>query len=111
LTLELHAAAGRELDAAAAWYEARQAGLGEAFLHEISRAFDVIRENPRMWPVWPGWRSRIPVRRFILSRFPFCGRIFAVGLSRGCFDRCSRQAAAELLAAQSPTLADLLGSA
>ncbi|MGH7778377.1 MAG: type II toxin-antitoxin system RelE/ParE family toxin [Candidatus Binataceae bacterium] len=71
MRIELHAEAIRELDDAAHWYEAQRPGLGTAFLREVSRAFDVVAENPRMWSIWPGWRARPQVRRFILNRFPF----------------------------------------
>jgi len=71
LRIELHAGAIRDLDEAADWYEAQRAGLGGVFLREVSRAFEVIADNPRMWPVWEGWRSRTRVRRFVLQRFPF----------------------------------------
>jgi len=71
LRIELHAGAIRDLDDAVNWYEAQRPDLGAVFLREVSRAFEVIAENPRMWPVWPGWRSRTQVRRFGLQRFPF----------------------------------------
>jgi toxin ParE1/3/4 len=71
LRIDLHTGAIRDLDDALAWYEARQAGLGTVLLREVSRAFEVIGENPRMWPIWPEWRSRIKVRRFVLQRFHF----------------------------------------
>ncbi|WP_425161957.1 type II toxin-antitoxin system RelE/ParE family toxin [Candidatus Binatus sp.] len=59
------------MDDATHWYEAQRPGLGTIFLREVSRAFEVVVEHPRMWPVWPGWSSRTPVRRFVLQRFPF----------------------------------------
>jgi len=71
LRIELHAGAIRDLDDAVDWYEAQRPSLGTAFLGEVSRAFEVIAENPRIWPVWSGWRSRTQVRRFVLQRFPF----------------------------------------
>jgi plasmid stabilization system protein ParE len=67
LRIDLHTEAIRDLDEAVAWYEARQPGLGAVFLREVSRAFEIIGENPRMWSVWPGWRSRTKVRRFVCS--------------------------------------------
>lgn len=71
MTVKLHADARRELTKAADWYEARSAGLGEAFADEILRALDLIEESPGAWPEWPGVRHTPPVRRFLLSGFPF----------------------------------------
>ncbi|MGO9264173.1 MAG: type II toxin-antitoxin system RelE/ParE family toxin [Candidatus Binataceae bacterium] len=71
MRIELHSGAIRDLGDAADWYEVQRPSLGTAFLNEVSRAFSVIAENPRMWPVWPDWRSRTRVRRLILQRFPF----------------------------------------
>jgi len=71
LRIRLHAEAIRELEASVTWYEAQQTGLGEEFLGEFSRAIEVISQSPRAWPVWPEWRSRMTVHRFVLHRFPF----------------------------------------
>ncbi|MGH7815665.1 MAG: type II toxin-antitoxin system RelE/ParE family toxin [Candidatus Binataceae bacterium] len=90
MILELHAEAIGELEAEIDWYEARTPGLGEAFLREVSRALDVIAASPRMWPVWPQWRGRTSVRRFVLARFPFSiafltprGRVVVVAIAHG----------------------------
>jgi hypothetical protein len=42
----LHAEARREFTEIANWYEARRAGLGDAFAVEVLRALDVIDESP-----------------------------------------------------------------
>ena len=71
MEVRLHKEARAELDAAGEGYESRRPGLGEAFAKEAARAFELIGENPQRWPVWPGVTGEPPVRRFLLSRFPF----------------------------------------
>lgn len=66
-----HREAREELTAAAEWYEARRSGLGVAFVAEVTRAVESIREHPEMWPCWQGLKTRVPVRKFVLQRFPF----------------------------------------
>jgi plasmid stabilization system protein ParE len=61
--------ASAELAAAAEWYQERQLGLGDDFLEEVGRATGAIAEAPDAWPALTG--ARRPVRRFLLSRFPF----------------------------------------
>ena len=58
--------AREELNEAAAFYEAAVPGLGEAFLDDVERAIETVRENPRIGaPV--GRRFR----RTFVGRFPF----------------------------------------
>jgi plasmid stabilization system protein ParE len=58
--------AREELNEAAAFYEAAVPGLGEAFLVDVERAIETVRENPRIGaPV--GHRFR----RTFVGRFPF----------------------------------------
>lgn len=71
MSVQLHPEAQREFAEAANWYEARGVGLGEAFADEVLRALDVIEDSPGAWPQWPGVRHMPPVRRFLLSGFPF----------------------------------------
>lgn len=66
-----HREAREELTAAAEWYEARRPGLGLDFVAEVARAVALIREHPDRWPYWVGLKTRVPVRRFVLQRFPF----------------------------------------
>ena len=68
MNLRFHADASAELDAAALWHEQEQAGLGAAFLDEISLAVAAVSEAPRTWPVVSKPRQ---IRRFLLTRFPF----------------------------------------
>jgi plasmid stabilization system protein ParE len=67
----LHAEASTELEEAAAWYEARGLELGEELVEEVDRALETIAESPERWPLWPGVRPKLPVRRFLLPRYPF----------------------------------------
>jgi plasmid stabilization system protein ParE len=58
--------AEREVEEAARWYEARELGLGRAFVHEVLRAFDAIEAEPESLPF-----LRAPYRRKLLDRFPY----------------------------------------
>ena len=40
-------------------------------MREVTRAFEMILGNPRVWPKWLGLRSRYTIRRFVMLRFPF----------------------------------------
>ena len=55
--LRLHPAAQRELNEAAAYYDAESPGLGSAFLSEFEHALQQIRAFPEAAPVWPACRS------------------------------------------------------
>lgn len=69
--VSLLAPAQRELDEAVSCYEAQVAGLGDAFLLETLRVFDLIARYPDAWhPLG------VAVRRCRLSRFPY-GVIYA----------------------------------
>ena len=59
-------AAREDLNEAAAFYEASVPGLGDAFLDDVERAIESIRENPQIGA--PIGRA---FRRVILRRFPF----------------------------------------
>jgi toxin ParE2 len=71
MTLRLLEPAQQELDEAVSWYAAQAPGLGDAFLVEVLRAFDLIERFPAAWhPL--GTHTR----RCRLARFPY-GVIFA----------------------------------
>ena len=55
-----------DLEAACAWYEEQEPGLGLQFLDEVDAALKAIREHPELFAVLQG-----TVRRSILNRFPF----------------------------------------
>jgi len=59
--LRLHPAAQRELDEAAAYYDAESPGLGSAFLSELEHALQQVRAFPEAAPVGLGSvRVRVP---------------------------------------------------
>lgn len=60
-----------ELDEAVAWYAAQAPGLGEAFLLEALRGFDLVQRHPDAWHPLGG-----EVRRCRLARFPY-GIVYA----------------------------------
>lgn len=64
--LRLHPAAQRELDEAAAYYDAESPGLGSAFLSEFEHALQQIRALPEAAPVGLG-----SVRVRVLVAFPY----------------------------------------
>ena len=55
-----------ELNEAAAFYEASVPGLGEAFLDDVERAIETVRESPGI-----GASMGRGFRKSILRRFPF----------------------------------------
>lgn len=59
-------AAQRELNEAAEFYDAEDAGLGDAFLDAVDRAFKQIRAFPESSPI-----SLDSLRMKVLSAFPF----------------------------------------
>lgn len=58
--------AEREVVAAARWYEARELGLGSAFVNDVLRTLDVIEREPENVPF-----LRAPYRCKRLERFPY----------------------------------------
>jgi len=58
--------AEREIVVCARWYEAREAGLGQAFIDEVLRALDAVEAEPESFPF-----LRDPYRRKLLDRFPY----------------------------------------
>jgi plasmid stabilization system protein ParE len=77
--VQLHEHAEAELERIVAWYERRGRGLGAELLEEIALALETIGEEPDVWPPWPGVRAKLPVRRFLLPRFPFSLPYIVVG--------------------------------
>jgi plasmid stabilization system protein ParE len=65
-SLRLHPAAQRELDEAAAYYDAESPGLGNAFLTEFDHALQQIRAFPEAAPAGLG-----SVRVRVLVTFPY----------------------------------------
>jgi len=62
-------AARAEFDAAALWYEDRQAGLGAQFVSEIDRAVELASGHPDRFPLKHGEIRCVQARRFPYSVF------------------------------------------
>jgi toxin ParE1/3/4 len=57
-----------EFEAAADWYEAKSAGLGERFVLYVDDALQLVAETPTGCPVWEADRR---FRRAVVQRFPY----------------------------------------
>jgi plasmid stabilization system protein ParE len=71
-----HTQAAEEMRAAAAYYEAQEPGLGDAFLDDIEQALQSIQQFPQLWSVYDG-----EYRRYLLKRFPY-GLIYRIDEAR-----------------------------
>ena len=69
--LRVHDDVAPELRAAYEWYEAKLPGLGDQFLDEVDRQVARILTEPATAAPVPHVPSHLPVRRFLLKRFPF----------------------------------------
>ncbi|MBZ0116075.1 MAG: type II toxin-antitoxin system RelE/ParE family toxin [Sandaracinaceae bacterium] len=67
----IHPTAARELDAAAAWYEAQEPGLGAAFLEAYAVKLVQALERPRSGSPYHAAGRRVEIRKFGLRRFPY----------------------------------------
>jgi len=59
-------AARAEFDAAALWYEDRQAGLGTQFVSEINRVVELVSNHPERFPI-----KHLEIRCAQARRFPY----------------------------------------
>lgn len=59
-------AAQAEFDAAALWYEDRQAGLGTQFVSEINRVIELVTNHPESFPT-----KHLEIRCAQARRFPY----------------------------------------
>jgi len=59
-----HPEADEELEAAALWYEERQAGLGDAFLDQFERTLRRIMTEPERWSKVHGDNRKLNFERF-----------------------------------------------
>ena len=59
-----HPEADQELEAAARWYEERQAGLGDDLLGEFTSALRRIADDPERWRILRGGNRRLNFDRF-----------------------------------------------
>lgn len=72
MKLEIAEEARDEVEAAAERYESARPGLGDEFIAALLAATETIYANPHAWAVWPDLpQGAIPVRRFVMERFPF----------------------------------------
>lgn len=71
MRVRLLAEAETEAQAAAQWYEQRKAGLGEEFSNALANALERIEENPYVFARLEPLRTKLEVRRYLLSRFPY----------------------------------------
>jgi hypothetical protein len=69
MDVSFHRLAAREYREARAWYERRQAGLGDAFRVEINRAVGRIESHPERWPVFRERFRKVRLRRFSYTLF------------------------------------------
>ena len=63
--------AAAELNEAAQWYEDRQPGLGDRFLHAVADAVDAICQDPLRHPPLPRTFASRTVFRRLLKGFPY----------------------------------------
>jgi len=66
MRIAFHAAADREAEEVADYYEQQLPGLGAEFYHELGTILDLLSLNPRMGASYFG-----PYRRVLMQRFPF----------------------------------------
>lgn len=65
--IEFAPEAGLDVTEAAAWYEGRAVGLGDAFLSSLDATVQNMRRNPKAFPLFHG-----NYRRAFVRRFPYC---------------------------------------
>jgi plasmid stabilization system protein ParE len=58
------AKADADMRAAKRWYDDQRPGLGDEFIEEVLRAFEVIQRNPLAAPIRCRGTRRIAVKRF-----------------------------------------------
>jgi plasmid stabilization system protein ParE len=66
LSIELHPRAIAEAREARRWYEERSPAAAGAFMAELDRAMEQIRQAPDRWPLYLHG-----TRRYLLKRFPY----------------------------------------
>jgi plasmid stabilization system protein ParE len=64
--IEIHPEAVAEAEAAIDWYAERSSNAPTAFMEELDKAIESIREAPKRWPIFDQ-----DCRRFPLFRFPY----------------------------------------
>lgn len=69
--VRIEAEADRELNEAAAWYEARCPGTGARLLDVFENAVTVLREDPAPLLAMSGEAGALGAQRLLLHLFPF----------------------------------------
>ena len=64
-------AAASEVIEAAAWYEARSSGLGQAFGRAVDAALDLLESGGAGLVPLPGVAGARGLRRLVMNRFPY----------------------------------------
>ena len=64
--LKLTSAAEKDIDQAIEWYNVRKENLGNEFLEELRENLEMVRSNPKLFPV-----KYFPYHEFPLKRFPY----------------------------------------
>jgi toxin ParE1/3/4 len=64
MAVEFHPAAEEELDAAAAFYERRQEGIGQGLLDEVEDICAIVSEYPAIGRKVDSLHRSVPLRRF-----------------------------------------------
>lgn len=76
MIFSFHPEAEEEFEAAVAWYEERETGLGLDFAAEVREAIRLTQSMPLAWP-----RMEEDVRRILVHRFPY-GLLYSVDNDR-----------------------------
>lgn len=66
MIFSFHPEAEEEFEAAVAWYEERETGLGLDFAAEVREAIRLAQSMPLAWP-----RMEEAIRRVLVHRFPY----------------------------------------
>ena len=66
MRIRFHAAAEKETEEVADYYDHQLPGLGAEFYHELGAIMDLLEPNPGMGVVYSG-----PYPRVLMQRFPF----------------------------------------
>lgn len=74
--VRVSAAAARELEGAAAWYEREQPGLGTKLLDEFEHAVALLEDDMAPLLSMPGEAGRKGAKRLLMHRYPFSIIVF-----------------------------------
>jgi len=69
--LRVYGEALAEIRSAAGWYDRRRRGLGDDFLDALQARLKELLDAPTLIGRLPGAPPQLPIRRVLLSRFPY----------------------------------------